>query len=324
MRRARTTGPVLCGLALIALCAGCGTPATLLLQPVAARTERAEPPRLIPVPPVGVRAPAGPVAARPGQAIDPAMFRPGACVSFAPVGAARDLTVFLDAGHGGIDPGAVGTTESGRVVHEASATLAVELDTMAILRGRGFRVVVSRTRDTTVLRLPRGDVAGRLLTVRGARAEVAARDVCANDAHANVLVGIYFDAGAASNAGSVTGYDAVRPFARDSRRLAGLLQSDVLAAMNARGWDIPDEGVQLDSNLGSSLTTRDLAYGHLLLLGPRAPGYFSTPSDMPGALIEPLFITDPFEGSIAASPGGQEVIARGVAMAIEQYFAPTA
>jgi N-acetylmuramoyl-L-alanine amidase len=42
---------------------------------------------------------------------------------------------------------------------------------------------------------------------------------------------------------------------------------------------------------------------------------------MPGALIEPLFITDPFEGSIAASRHGQEVIAGAVAKAVEQYFA---
>ena len=45
---------------------------------------------------------------------------------------------------------------------------------------------------------------------------------------------------------------------------------------------------------------------------------------MPGALIEPLFITDPYEGTLAASPSGQEVIAGGLAKAIEQYFAPAA
>jgi N-acetylmuramoyl-L-alanine amidase len=43
---------------------------------------------------------------------------------------------------------------------------------------------------------------------------------------------------------------------------------------------------------------------------------------MPGALIEPLFITDPFEGSIAASTRGQQIIATGLARAVEQYFGP--
>ena len=57
-------------------------------------------------------------------------------------------------------------------------------------------------------------------------------------------------------------------------------------------------------------------YGHLLLLGPADPGWFSTPSGMPGTLIEPLFITDPFEASIAESPSGQQVIAGGLGFSL--------
>jgi N-acetylmuramoyl-L-alanine amidase len=254
------------------------------------------------------------------QAIDPSTFSPGSCVAFAPTAPARRQTVFLDAGHGGPDSGAVGSTESGQVISEADQTLPVELDTMAALRGDGFRVVVSRTRDASVLRLGRADTSGNLLTVAGSHADVLARVTCANEAHASVLVGIYFDAGAPGLAGCVTGYDAVRPFAARNLRLARLLQTDVLAAMNAQGWAIPSEGVQSDVGLGSALNSRALTYGHLVLLGPADPGYVSTPSQMPGALIEPLFITDPFEGSIAASSKGQHVIAAGLARAVEQYF----
>ena len=99
--------------------------------------------------------------------------------------------------------------------------------------------------------------------------------------------------------------------------------------MNARGWQIPDRGVQPDTGLGSTsaagsaLATEAEAYGHLLLLGPADHGFFTTPSQMPGALIEPLFITDPFEASITASPRGQHVIAAGLARGIEQYVAPS-
>ena len=257
-----------------------------------------------------------------GTAIDRSYFSPGACVAFPPVTGNRHLTVFLDAGHGGPDPGAAGITRTGQVIDEADETLPVVLDATAILRRAGFRVVVSRTGPTSVLRLGPGDVSGQLLTVTGSHDDVAARDVCADLAHANVLVGIYFNSGAADNAGCVTAYDPARPFAAANRRLAGLVQSAVLAAMNARGWQIPDGGVQPDQGLGSSLTPADVAYGHLLLLGPAEKGYFSTPSTMPGALVEPLFITDPFEGSIAASSRGQQVIAAGLARAIEQYFAP--
>lgn len=270
----------------------------------------------------GSRTQAGVQGTGAGTAIDPAYFSPGACVAFPPTLGNRHLTVFLDAGHGGPDPGAVGSTESGRVIYEADQTLPAVLDAMAILRRAGFRVVVSRTGPASVLRLGPGDVSGHVLTAAGSHDDVAARDVCANMARADVLVGVYFNAGvSAASAGCITAYDAARPFAGDNRRLAGLVQTDVLAAMNAEGWQIPDAGVQADQELGSSLTAADLAYGHLLLLGPAKKGYFSTPSTMPGALVEPLFLTDPFEGSIAASSHGQKVIAAGLARAIEQYFA---
>ena len=257
---------------------------------------------------------------QPGP-IDPSAFSPGACVAFPPTDGNRHATVFLDAGHGGLDPGATGSTQSGQTIYEADETLPVELDAVALLRAAGFTVIASRTRAGSVVRLTHGDVSGGLLTLQGVHDDVAARDVCANLGHANLLVGIYFDAGSAGNAGSITGYDADRPFSAENHRFAKLLQSDVLTAMNRHGWQIPDEGVQLDSELGSAISSRAISYGHLLLLGPAERGYFSTPSQMPGALIEPLFITDPFEGTIAASADGQEVIADGIAKAVEQYFA---
>jgi N-acetylmuramoyl-L-alanine amidase len=91
--------------------------------------------------------------------------------------------------------------------------------------------------------------------------------------------------------------------------------------MTAHGLDIPDGGVANDSGMGSALSAADESYGHLVLLGPAKPGYFSTPSRMPGALIEPLFLTDPFEASVAASSRGQHLIAAGIARAVGQYFA---
>jgi N-acetylmuramoyl-L-alanine amidase len=268
-----------------------------------------------------------------GTALDPSSFASGACVAFSPVVGNNHKTVFLDAGHGGIDPGGVGTTEAGRTIYESDVNLAIVLDTMALLRDHGYRVVVSRTKDTTVLRLGSGDTDEGVLSELGSHDDVAARDVCANLAEADLLVGVYQDAGGTQqNAGSVTVYDPDRSFSNDNLKLADLLQNDVLSAMNAHGWQIPNDGVQPDGTFGSAvgnpssntLAAEAASYDHLMLLGPAASGFFSTPSQMPGAVIEPLYLTDPFEGTIAANASDQRVIAHGIADAVQQYFAAAA
>jgi N-acetylmuramoyl-L-alanine amidase len=263
--------------------------------------------------------------------VDAARFAPGACQELAPTRGDTHTTVFVDAGHGGLDPGGVGHTQSGAEVDEAHTTLPVELDAAGLLRAAGFTVVVSRTGDTTVARIPDSEIINGSLDLQASHDDVAARDRCANEAGAALLVGIYFDAGASSTAaGSVTGYDTARSFSADNQRFATLLQHDVIGAMNAKGWGVPDEGAIPDSGLGSvapttgssGLASAAASYNHLLELGPAQPGFFTTPSRMPGAVIEPLFLTDPFEGSLAASATGQRTIAGGLAQAVEQYFAP--
>ncbi len=258
------------------------------------------------------------------MALDPSMFAAGACVAFSPTMGDRHRTVFIDAGHGGIDPGAVGTTETGQQVHEADETLPVALDAAALQRADGYRVVLSRVRATTVIKPGPGDLTptGELLTLQGEHDDVAARDACANLAGATVLLGIYFDAGTSpTNAGSITAYDADRTFSAESEKLADLLQNDVLVKLDAQGGQIPNDGVVTDATLGGPPATTTAAdYHHLLLLGPAAAGWAPDPSQMPGALIEPLFLTDPFEASIAASHGGQQAIAQGMAQAAEEYL----
>jgi N-acetylmuramoyl-L-alanine amidase len=271
---------------------------------------------------LSVRRPNSTTTTTVSRAIDPSLFEPGSCESFGPTAGDRHITVFLDAGHGGPDPGGVGQSESGKPVFEADETLPVELDTMALLRAAGFGVTVSRTGASSVALLQPGDESSGVLTVQGEDRELIARVACANMAKADVLVGIYFDAGLSPlNAGCITGYDAARTFAAENLRLATLVQNDVLAAMNAQGWAIPDDGAVSDAALGGPpLSQAGAAYGHLLLLGPADPGYVSTPSEMPGALVEPLYITDPSEASLAISSLGQRVIAKGLATAIEGYF----
>jgi len=254
-------------------------------------------------------------------AIDPASFPVGTCVSYPPTGRNRATTVFLDAGHGGLDPGALGRTTSGRVVEEKAVALDVVLDAEQMLHTLGFTVVVSRTTDTTVARLTAADLSGTLLTVAGVHADLEARARCANEAAAAVLVSVHFNsASSPRDAGALAIYDGVRPFATNNHRLAEVLQANVRSGLNAHGWAIPDAGVVSDSTVGNALSSAAAAYGHLVLLGPSMAGYFTSPTTMPGSVIEPLFLTDPFEADIAASPAGQLSIAASVATAIMQFL----
>jgi N-acetylmuramoyl-L-alanine amidase len=281
-------------------------------------------PSSTPSPPASGRAKAAsPAATVAGSEItgpvDPQSFASGACVAYPPVSGNRDLTIFLDAGHGGADPGGMGYTLQWHTITEAWVNLQVEMDAMQLLTQQGFRVIVSRTNQGLVHPASPGDMYAGALTSRGLRADIAARDVCANMAGANLLVGIYMNAGYWGG-GSVTAYCADRPFAASNERFAGLLQGDVLRELNSHGYGIPDLGLQTDDQMGSSSGLAADEYGHLMLLGPAKRGYFSTPSQMPGALIEPLFLTDPFEASVAASARGQGLIAQGIAHAVMDYF----
>jgi hypothetical protein len=77
-----------------------------------------------------------------------------------------------------------------------------------------------------------------------------------------------------------------------------------------------------EGHAAATKVAKAAAYGHLMLIGPAMAGYFSTPSQMPGAVVEPLYVTDPFEGTLAASATGHMAIAKGIASAVEQFLTP--
>jgi N-acetylmuramoyl-L-alanine amidase len=249
-------------------------------------------------------------------------YAAGACVEFDPTSGDNHRTVFLDPGHGGLDPGASGTGPNGQLVYEKGLTLPVAMDTMGILRARGYHVAIARNEDQPVARIRRDSLLGGAYTPQGIHAEIAARAECANDSGAQVLLSIHFDSyGDPSVGGAETLYDPSRSFTAQNLRLASLIQSSVLQGLAARKWNVPDRGVQPDTIAGTpALTARGAAYGHLLELGPASPGWFEHPSTMPGALAEPLFLTDPGELAVAASSDGQHVMAQAFAQAIDRYF----
>lgn len=278
-------------------------------------------------PPRASKTPSVPVAPLPPSAAPLTAsgftFSPDACVAFPPTTAGpAKATVFLDAGHGGVDPGTSGRTSAGRHIQEKATTLAVVKASTERLRAAGYRVVVSRWFDTTV-GVPRsGDIENGVFTANGARQDVLARVACANASGAKALVSVHMNAFAMpSEGGALTIWDPDRTFWRANQRLAGLLQTSVIGGLRAAGWPVPDRGLLRDTqNHGGALTAAGARYGHEALLGPYARGWVSHPSRMAGAIIEPLFLTRPTEADIADSAAGQAVLARAITAAVEQFL----
>jgi N-acetylmuramoyl-L-alanine amidase len=251
---------------------------------------------------------------------------PHTCLVLPPLRGKTQHIVFIDPGHGGLDPGTSGTTTSGKTIYEKDLTLAVGLDVTTTLRNEGYTVVLARNTDTLITRIQSGDVNGKLLTAAGEHRDIVARVACANAANAEALVSIHFNAYADPSVnGAETLYDNARPFSAANKRLALLAQAAVLARLRALGWAVPDRGTMNDIAAGTpALTTEGTAYGHLLELGPAASGWLKFPSTMPGILIEPLFLTHPAEADVASSVEGQRAIATGLAQAIDAFFAANA
>jgi N-acetylmuramoyl-L-alanine amidase len=240
----------------------------------------------------------------------------GACLSLAPTRAGSGQTVFIDPGHGGLDPGVVGGPRAHPVL-EKDVTLAVASRLSDLLRAAGYRVVMARTQDTTVIKLSGSDSVYGSLTASAEHRDLAARAACANAAGAAALLSIHFDAFADPTVGGTeTWYDSARVFAEANRRLATDVQSALVAALGTS-----DRGVWTDDELAApTLTTSGSTYNHLIELGPLSAGWVDDPSQMAGALVEPLFLTKPSEAQIAADPAGQQVIAAALAAGVEKFL----
>lgn len=243
-------------------------------------------------------------------------LQPGACMSFAPSDGRSGKTVFVDAGHGGLDPGVVGNV-GGRQVLEKDVALGLATRLANLLRSDGYRVVLSRTADSSVTKLSSSDSVTGAMTASAVHRDLVIRTDCANAVAAAVLLSIHFNAFEDPDVGGTeTFYDAARPFASENLRLATDVQEALVAGLGA-----PDRGVWSDSQLAApTLTASGSLYGHLIELGPAAAGWVDNPSQMPGALVEPLFLTNTAEARLASDPAGQQRMAVALRAGLQKYF----
>ena len=224
----------------------------------------------------------------------------------------RIITVAIDPGHGGEDPGAVGKggTYEKNVVLAISKRLKAEIDKMP-----GMRAMLTRNGDFFVP-----------LTTRVQKARSVNADVC---------VSVHADAFIRPTAGGSSVYVLSERGASSTaaKWIANKENaSDLIGGVNIKGTDSQLARVLLDlsttAQINDSMKLGDAVLGNLgkvnRLHKPRVEqagfAVLKAP-DIPSILIETAFISNPAEEKQLSDSGHQQQLAEAIAKGIANYFA---
>lgn len=194
-----------------------------------------------------------------------------------------DASVVLDAGHGGIEPGAVGPSQ----LAEKGVNLAVVEHAKAVLEAAGVSTVLTRTADYRITLAARADIVKALAP----RAFVSVHHNAEPD-------------GPRAGPGSETYYQIASP---ESKRLSGLVYEEVVKALSAYqiAWVADrDAGAKYRRNVAG-----DDYYGILR----RTQG-------TPASLAELAFVSNPPEEELLRRPEVQQVEGQAVARGILRFL----
>jgi N-acetylmuramoyl-L-alanine amidase len=213
--------------------------------------------------------------------------------------------VVVDAGHGGRDTGAIGPHGA----REKDMTLAIARKVAARLKTLGFRVMMTRTRDTFV--------------------PLDERTRIANEAHADVFVSIHCNAARRRKLQGVETWTLNVSGDRYAARLAAFENAEaertvsdlrlILAdlATKANAGDARDLAQSVQSSLVRTLRSR---------VGPvrdhgvkQALFYVLLGTHMPSILVETGFISNPAEESRLKSSRFQEGTAEAIARGLKDF-----
>lgn len=193
------------------------------------------------------------------------------------------VTIVLDPGHGGFEPGAVGPNG----LTEAALNLAVADHAAAALRAAGISVVLSRTSDHGMA--------------------LASRARLARDLQATAIVSVHHNAGAVTPS-DVPGSEAYHQVAsEESRRLAGLIWEESVSALSR--YDVP-----WVTHPGTSVTWRTNAEGNDWY------GMLRLPQPVIAALAEFAYLSNDEEAELLADPEVQRVEGEALARAIVRFL----
>jgi N-acetylmuramoyl-L-alanine amidase len=263
-------------------------------------------PTLTLAPPSFTQAPGTGSTAAPGAT--PAPPQPTRITGAAPL-------VALDAGHGGLDLGARHFNLQDEMdMYESTITLQIVLKIGAKLEALGYGVYYVRKEDTDLGLYDRFG--------EDERAVIQARTDLINASGADLVLSVHLNAWDTEDkelrrvtGGTETYYCPDRPFGDRNLRFAELVHQNILDTLARLGDEVSDRHIHID---------HEIAYPgdpghHLMLLGPQTD-IIARPSNMPGVLSEPVFITCDREAYLVARDDAQEALADAYVAAIAQYF----
>jgi len=243
-----------------------------------------------------------------------ALPEPGAMVGLPPILGPEDPTrplVVIDAGHGGHDPGA-----SGAGIREKTLALALARALRdRLLQDGGVRIAMTRDDDTFLVLEERAEIARRLgadlfLSIHadsaGEQAGISGASVYTLSARASSDAAARF-AARENSADTINGIplegrdEAVNAILVELAQRRAQVQSDEFAGLIVREGE-------------GALDFHPQARRSAALVVLKAP-------DVPSALFEAGFISNPEDAGRLASPEGQARFAEAMARAIRIYFA---
>lgn len=224
--------------------------------------------------------------------------------------------VVIDAGHGGRDPGAIGTDLQGRKVNEKDITLAIALTLRdELLRLGGIRVALTRN-DDRILPLPHRPEIARLL-------------------NADLFISIHADsAGEREDVSGASIYtlsdeassEAAARFAareNDADRLNGIAIDGTSAAVSTILVELSQQRTQESALEFAGLVLREGQQRLAFVPQPRRSAALAVlrAPDVPSVLLESGFVTNRSDRGRLTTQEGRAQYAAVLAQAIRVYFA---
>ena len=219
--------------------------------------------------------------------------------------------VCIDPGHGGEDLGNV-RVEDGRIVlQEKDFVLEHSLALADRLRERGIEVVLTRETDTEVNPSNEdvngdGEVAAEGGPARTDQLDdLQARVNICNLAAADLLVSVHYN-GAENEflSGYEVWFNDKRPFSGRSEAFATFMHEALGNAYSEAGYEAVDRGIGIEDHV---------------VTGPERPGEL-VPSEMPGAVIEGLFLSNEDDARFIQSDIADETLVGAYEEAITRYL----